>query len=211
MRRLLRAGTVAATTAGLLLIAVPAFAHVTVRVDDPAPGAYAEYTVRVPNESEDASTTAVEVQLPDGMVPLVEPRPGWTITADGGVLRLEGGAIPPGRYEDFQFVAQNPEAGGELSFPALQTYDDGEVVEWIGEPDADEPAPVVAIADEGGQDGEQVTAAPAAAPAGPAAGTGGGAAVDRGPDVLSLAALLVALAGLAVATLALLRSRRAAG
>ena len=47
------------------------------------------------------------------------------------------------------------EAGEKLTFKALQTYEDGEVVRWIGPEDADEPAPVVTLtaADSGGGHG----------------------------------------------------------
>ena len=36
--------------------------------------------------------------------------------------------------------------GDKLTFKALQTYDDGEIVRWIGPEDADEPAPTVTLA-----------------------------------------------------------------
>ena len=38
------------------------------------------------------------------------------------------------------------EPGKALTFKALQTYTGGEVVRWIGPPDADEPAPQVTLA-----------------------------------------------------------------
>lgn len=42
---------------------------------------------------------------------------------------------------------QTPDTPDEtLTFPALQTYEGGEVVRWIGDPDAEEPAPTVALA-----------------------------------------------------------------
>ena len=41
-------------------------------------------------------------------------------------------------------------SGDTLTFKALQTYDNGDVVRWIGAPDADEPAPTITISDEGG-------------------------------------------------------------
>ena len=37
------------------------------------------------------------------------------------------------------------EPGKALTFKALQTYSNGEVVRWIGPPDADEPAPQVTL------------------------------------------------------------------
>ena len=37
------------------------------------------------------------------------------------------------------------QAGKALTFKALQTYSSGEVVRWIGPPDAEEPAPQVTL------------------------------------------------------------------
>ena len=36
-------------------------------------------------------------------------------------------------------------AGDELTFKALQTYSDGDVVRWIGAPDSEQPAPQVKV------------------------------------------------------------------
>jgi periplasmic copper chaperone A len=90
-------------------------------------------------------------------------------------------------------------AGSALTFKAVQTYDSGEVVRWIGPPDSDEPAPQVeltAAEEEGG------AAAPAAPQ--PAADSGGD---DGGGDTLSIIALIVGAAGLAAGLFALLRGR----
>ena len=35
--------------------------------------------------------------------------------------------------------------GTALTFKALQTYDNGDIVRWIGAPDADTPAPQVTL------------------------------------------------------------------
>lgn len=126
------------------LSASPAFAHVGVDVDDNRPGARARYTVSVPNESETADTVEVAVELPEGLdVVRVEPPPTWDMVERDGVLTISGGSLPPGGSQDFLFVAFNPPQRGEVAFPALQTYSDGEVVRWTGEPDSDQPAPVV--------------------------------------------------------------------
>ncbi len=46
----------------------------------PPAGAYTRLDVRVPNERDDASTTKVEVQFPDGFAAAsYEPVPGWTV------------------------------------------------------------------------------------------------------------------------------------
>ena len=137
---------VLATASLLVALALPAAAHVTVSTDDPAPEAFAVYTVRVPNESDTAATTRVEVQLPDGLeASRYEPVPGWDISLADGLLTAEGGQIAPGQFMDFRFQARNPAQPGELAFPAVQTYSDGEVVSWTGAPGSDSPAGVVRI------------------------------------------------------------------
>ena len=61
----LRAGAVAAAAATLILaVAGPASAHVTVNPDTATKGGYTKVTFRVPTESDTASTTRVEVNLP---------------------------------------------------------------------------------------------------------------------------------------------------
>jgi uncharacterized protein YcnI len=65
----------------------------------------------------------------------------WTATDAGA-------AIQPGQFQDFGLSVGMPsdaEEGDALEFPALQTYDSGEVVRWIGPPDAEEPAALVTL------------------------------------------------------------------
>lgn len=134
--------------AGLLivLIALPAAAHVTVAPDNPEPGGFAVYTVRVPNESDTASTVRVEVDIPtDLQASRYQPHDGWTIAWEDDRLVIEGGAIAPGEFEEFRFQARNPEEATTLAFPAVQVYDDGEAVNWTGEPGSDAPASQVDI------------------------------------------------------------------
>ena len=150
-----RRGLLVALVTGLLLAALPlsAAAHVTVSTDTSTPEAFAVYTVRVPNESDTAGTIQVEVQLPEGLdASRYEPVPGWDISLADGVLTAEGGEIAPGQFVDFRFQARNPAEAGELTFPTVQTYSDGEVVSWTGAPDSDTPASTVRIgaADEDG-------------------------------------------------------------
>lgn len=140
----LRTLTVAALTGAVLLLAAPAFAHVGVEVDNARPGATATYTVSVPNESETATTDRIEVQIPEGVqVQDVRPGRGWTMRVDDGVLVIEGGTIDPGEERDFRFTATNPAEQGEVAFPAIQLYSDGEEVRWVGEEGSDKPAPTV--------------------------------------------------------------------
>ena len=152
MRLMKRALMVVATMAVLVMMAAPAFAHVTVRVDNPEAGAFAKYTVRAPNESDEASTVSIEVQLPPGFEEArYQPAQGWDIEVRGGVLNIEGGELGPGQFQEFYFSAQNPEEPTELVFPVVQTYDDGEVSRWVGEPDSDAPASVITIVPSAGE------------------------------------------------------------
>lgn len=219
MRTLLHRTTTLGLTTLLLVtaLALPALAHTTVRPDTAVPGAYAVYTVRVPNESDTASTERIEVQMPDGLeASRYEPQPGWDIRIADGVMVIEGGTIAPGQFMDFRFQAQNPEEPTELRFNAIQTSDDGEVAEWIGEEDSDSPASFVEIAGEApegaGDPSEAATSDAAAAEpatdgayAVPVSATTSGG--DGGTGV-GIAGLVAGLAGLAAGGVALARTRR---
>jgi uncharacterized protein YcnI len=181
--------------------------------------------VRVPNERDNASTTKVVVQMPPGVLSVsTEPVPGWdveltmrnldepveqfgeqvteevgriTFTADG-----EASAIKPGQFQDFGLSLAVPEGrpGTMLTFKALQTYSNGEVVRWIGPPDSEEPAPQVELTPAE----EEEAAAPAAEePAAPAA-----TEEDDDGNGLAIAALVVGAVGLAVGLTALFMARR---
>ena len=138
---------VVALVSASLVFAPAAGAHVTI---DPAAvpaGSFARFDLRVPNERENASTTKVAVKLPSGLGDVsFESKPGWKRSVAMGVVTWQGGTIRPGEFEEFGLSAEVPdEAGLKLTFPAVQTYSDGQVVRWIGAPDADEPAPQVTL------------------------------------------------------------------
>ena len=92
-------------------------------------------------------------------------------------------------------------AGGTLAFKAVQTYSNGEVVRWIGPPDADEPAPQVKLTSAPAEEG---AAEPAAAEQAPPPAE----ADDGGSDTLAIIALIVGIAGLAAGLFALFRATR---
>ena len=155
-----------------LAVAVPAEAHVTVQPTEAVANSFARFVVRVPNERPNASTVKVEVQLPENLVLVsFQDTPGWQRTVERRTLaqpvevfgqRLtdyvasvtwEGGRVEPGEFEEFGFSARLPERPTTLRFPALQTYDSGEVVRWVGPPDAEEPAAQVTTLQLGGAEG----------------------------------------------------------
>ena len=161
----------AAFAALALLAPATAAAHVTVQPDTAPAGGFARLDVRVPNERDDAGTVKVDVQMPPGIASAsYEPVPGWSVKVtrekldkpieveglelDEQIARItwtgdprRGGIIRPGQFQDFGLSLALPDGapGSELTFKALQTYQGGEVVRWIGPPDADEPAPTVTL------------------------------------------------------------------
>jgi uncharacterized protein YcnI len=150
------------------LVAVPAYAHVTVRPNEAAGGGFSQFAVSVPNERDNASTVRVEVQFPPvfasvsfqdvvgwdrrvEMTTLDEPIEafGEEITEVVGSVIWTGGEIEPGEFQLFPFSVGPVPESGTLEFPAIQTYDSGEVVRWIGPADSDQPAGTVAVVDLG--------------------------------------------------------------
>ena len=220
-----------ASVAAALVIPAAAQAHVTLQPNTAAAGAFTRLDVRVPNERDDASTTKVEVQFPDGFASAsYEPVPGWTVkvtkgklatpieTDDGqvteGVKQItwtadgEQDAIPPGAFQDFGLSVRIPEkAGDKLEFKALQTYSGGEVVRWIGAEGTDNPAPIVTVTEAAGDDAASHEAAPT-----PVAAERTSATADDGSgNGLAIVALIVGLVGLAVGAAGLYAARRASG
>ncbi len=189
----------AATSASVLLLAAPAFAHVTVTPNSAAKGSYSTVEFKVPNEEDSANTVKVEVNLPTDH-PLAsvqtEPVPGWTAsvtktklakpisTDDGQVteavtkITWSGGQIKPGEFQRFPVaLGPLPADTGTLVFKALQTYDNNQVVRWIdtsapGGAEPAHPAPTITLTDAKSGDATQTAArSTAAKPSGDSDGT----------------------------------------
>jgi periplasmic copper chaperone A len=237
--------TAVAAVAATLALPAAASAHVTLQPDTAPAGGFTRLDVRVPNERDDAGTVKVAVQMPPGFEFVsYEPRPGWKVKVEregDSVSRItwSGGVVAPGQFVDFGLSVRMPEGepGEKLTFKALQTYEGGEVVRWIGPEDADEPAPIVTLtATGGGAQGAPGTdpdtpvssddAAGAREPASssddaagarepapssdeaPAAETASATVEESGTDGLAVAALAVGLVALAAALGALVAARR---
>jgi uncharacterized protein len=230
-----------------LALPAAASAHVTLQPSTAPADGFARLDVRVPNERDDAGTVKVDLQLPPGFAFVsYEPRPGWKVTTkrvkldepievEGGFSVDEGigqitwtgegsqGVIEPGQFVDFGLSLRMPkgEAGDKLTFKALQTYDDGDVVRWIGPEDGEEPAPVVTLtaAATGGGHGAPGSAggdtsvssddAPGARePASAENASAEVATAESGTDGLTIAALVVAVLALIAAGGAFVAGRR---
>jgi uncharacterized protein YcnI len=162
-------------------VAGSALAHVTVQPTEAPVGSFSRFVVRVPNERTDAGTTEVEVRFPEILTSVsFQPKDGWERTVRMkqldepievfgeeidevvGSVTWSGGTIRPGEFDEFGFSARVPDEETQLEFPALQTYDSGEIVRWIGPPDSEQPAALVGAVDLGTEE-EQGTLAMTAA------------------------------------------------
>jgi uncharacterized protein YcnI len=236
-----RAVTRALAVAAVALVALApmAAAHVTVNPGEAEKGGFARLTFRVPNERDDATTTAVEVNFPED-APFtsvrVKPKQGWTYTMETRTLdepldnhgeqvtevvskiTWTGGNIGTTEFEEFDVsVGRMPEEGDFLLFPSIQTYSSGEVVRWIDEPveggeEPERPAPKLDLIDPP-EEGEEAAAAEDGAAEGEQAASVSNAASQDDVDsanTLATVGLVVGVLGLLAAVFAIVRGRRLA-
>jgi uncharacterized protein YcnI len=199
-----------AALAGLLLLAGPASAHVTVSAPGARPGGSdQQITFRVPVE-EKSATTAVTIAFPMNhpiASVLVNPVPGWRNseksvklkkpihTDDGDITTAiskitwkaqRGHGLRPGEAGIFTVLAGLLPDSHRLVFKAIQTYANGDVVRWIEQAapgsnsQPEHPAPVLRLDASNSSDP-------------------GSSSSSRGPTILAIAALVVAAAALGVA------------
>ncbi|MBT2382853.1 YcnI family protein [Streptomyces sp. ISL-11] len=227
LRRLPLVGGIAAGT--VLLLAGPAFAHVSVQPGTAEKGGYSTIAFKVPNEKNDASTVKLEVTL-DPKHPLssvtVQPVPGWEVkvekskldkplqshgkTIDEAVSKItwSGGKIEPGQFQQFPLsVGQLPTDADEMVFKALQTYSDDDVVRWIdpskpGGAEAEHPAPTLKLVAKAGAADKKTDAGTADDKNTRAAGSEKSDGSDTTARVLGVAGIVVGVVGVAFGVLA---------
>jgi uncharacterized protein YcnI len=125
-------------------------AHAVVFPRNSAPGAYEKYVLRVPNEK-GVPTTRVEIRFPAGARVLsFSDVAGWQLeilrdSSKAIVGAVWTGNLPPERFVEFPFVAVNPKEEAKLVWPAYQTYEGGERVDWVGPEDGEKPASATKI------------------------------------------------------------------
>jgi uncharacterized protein YcnI len=135
--------------AGALVPSV-ADAHVTVWPRSAARGAFERYVVRVPNER-NVPTTRVEIHFPaEVRISSFQEVAGWqlqVLTDSAGKITgaVWTGSLPAKRFVEFPFIGVNPKEGDRITFPATQTYEGGEVVEWSGPEGSKSPASVTTL------------------------------------------------------------------
>ena len=182
----------------LIVLGVPAVALAHARVS-PAVSLAGElqlYSLAVPTEKSNATTTKIVLTVPSGfgIDSFVPPPAGWTQSTkstgsgDDAVVQQvtwTGGRTPTGEDSMFQFLAQ-PSKPGTYTFHVQQTYSDGSIVDWTGPESSAAPAPTIQAA----------------------SSLSGG---SGGSSALTIVALIVGALGLAAGGFALLGGRGGGG
>ncbi|MFE9763680.1 DUF1775 domain-containing protein [Streptomyces sp. NPDC005808] len=141
----------AATTALVLLTAVPAAAHVEVESEKAqALAENVEVSFDAESESDTAGITEIRVVLPEGIAPADvtygEGPEGWKFTASDDGYTVEGPAVKAGVNAEYSIVVKQLPDAKELAFKTLQTYSDGRTDRWIElEENGENPAPVLTL------------------------------------------------------------------
>jgi uncharacterized protein YcnI len=198
------------------LVAPGAAAHVTVQPAASRPAELQRYRVIVPNERTSGATTGVDLKLPAGVTfALAEAVAGWrtrVVHRNGAIdeLRWSGGHVAPDGYAELHFIARNPVRVGPIAWKALQRYEGGDVVRWIGGADSEQPAPVTTLSEHAVPvDVVSTHGEPAAPLAGAVPGETIATERPSERDALTLAIAIVGAAlGAAALAVALVRRRR---
>ena len=159
-------------------IAGPAFAHVTLEVAEAPAEGFWKAVLRVPHGCEGAATTAVRVQIPEGLIntkPM--PKAGWEVVLTEGdyaqtydyygteltsgvkEIAWTGGNLPDNFYDEFVFRAKiaGLERGTQVPILVVQECGPDKAERWIEIPAAGEdpdsyefPAPMLTITEPSG-------------------------------------------------------------
>jgi uncharacterized protein YcnI len=144
-----RFGVFIAAVGGALVVAASAAAHAELSPAVALTNHGQFFTLAVPTEKDNATTTKVELTPPSGFaIDSFAPSPGWTrnvrSTGSGEETQIQGvtwsgGKVPSEEDAVFQFLA-SADSSKTYSFKVRQTYSDGSVVDWTGAESSDTPA-----------------------------------------------------------------------
>ena len=181
--------------AAALILPAAASAHARVSPPVSVKGLLQLYSLAVPTEKNNATTTKIVMTVPSGFgIDSFAPPPApWRMqiqqTGSGDSAVVTSGSpgpavtTPTGEDSLFQFLAQ-PASTGTYTFTVTQTYSDGSIVNWSGSESSASPAPTIQVK----------------------SSLGGG-----GVSVLTIIALIVGVLGLLAASFALLSSASRSG
>jgi uncharacterized protein YcnI len=147
-----RFGVFIAAVGGALVLAASASAHAELSPAVALTKHGQLFTLAVPTEKENATTTKIELTPPAGFtIDSFVPSPDWTrnvkSTGSGEETKIQqvtwsGGQVPTEEDAIFQFLA-SADSSKTYAFKVRQTYSDGTVVDWSGPESSDTPAPQV--------------------------------------------------------------------
>jgi uncharacterized protein YcnI len=136
---------------GLSAAATAAQAHIVLQETEAKAGAYYVAAFRVGHGCEGQATTALSIELPEGVEEAKpQPKPGFAFERSGRTVTWRG-RVADSEFELFPLLVKLPAKAGPLYFPAVQTC--GAVQQrWIEIPapgaawtSVPHPAPVVTL------------------------------------------------------------------
>jgi uncharacterized protein YcnI len=135
-----------------LVLPTAAFAHARVSPPVSLAKQLQLYSLVVPTEKENVTTTKIVLTVPGGFsIDSFVPSPGWrrvlaqTGSGESAVIQKvtwSGGDVPTEDDSLFQFLAE-PSSSGKYTFQVRQTYSDGSIVDWSGSESSEAPAPTI--------------------------------------------------------------------
>ncbi len=141
-----------AVTLAALVLPTAAFAHARVSPPVSLAKQLQLYSLAVPTEKDNATTTKIVLTVPKGFsIDSFVPAAGWhrvlqqTGSGEDAVIQKvtwTGGDVPTEEDSLFQFLAE-PSSSGTYTFQVKQTYSDGSIVNWAGSESSDAPAPTI--------------------------------------------------------------------
>ncbi|MEU5104443.1 DUF1775 domain-containing protein [Streptomyces sp. NPDC021354] len=146
-----------AASAIVLATASPALAHAEVSASDSrALAKNVTLTFESEAESESAGFTEIRTVLPESMdgagdgIRLKDAPKGWKLKPTSDGYSVAGPALEPGENAEHSVVVEQLPDAKSLAFKTVETYEDGEVSRWIelprdGEPEPENPAPVLKL------------------------------------------------------------------
>jgi copper(I)-binding protein/uncharacterized protein YcnI len=153
MKDIRRAQMVFAAIGAILAPAVPAAAQIVLSQPSFEAGQNYAAFFKVERGCEGSPTTALSVQIPDGVMVLDTPsKPGWTVSAQRDKGQVSGvtwrGKLAAQSADQFGLFVKLPAKPGTLYFPILQQCEKGEL-RWSDIPAAGRavphPAPVLQL------------------------------------------------------------------
>jgi uncharacterized protein YcnI len=161
-----RVAVIAVAATAALVIVSSAFAHAEISPAVVKAKTGQVFTLAVPTEEENATTTTIELTPPAGFaIDSFAPSPGWkrdvqqTGKGEETVIQRvtwSGGSVPTEEDALFQFLA-SPDSSKTYTFDVRQTYSNGKVVDWSGAESSDTPAPTIEAKDSIGGGGTLLT------------------------------------------------------